>query len=199
MKSSISNKIFSSLKATWVNVSYQIMIYQRLQYNPIHRNKIIGFCCLRTGYLSEIYGSVTIWFWKRSFYLTIKISDSSLWCSGIIIICVQVILYFRPNIPNGSSNFNHTSNNVSSHSPIFINGQFGSDQTSLVPIAGNNFTVICDKVFTQDDLIRVTFFTPKSFIGWGWVGLVPASIVHGNESLNWHHSYAHFKIEGELN
>ena len=102
-------------------------------------------------------------------------------------------------IPNGSSNFNHTINNVSSHSQIFINGQFGSDQTSLVPIVGNNFTVICDKVFTQDDLIRVTFFTPKSFIGWGWVGLVPASIVHGNESLNWHHSYAHFKIEGELN
>ena len=175
------------------------MSYQRLQQHHSHRNKIIGFCCIRTGYLSEIYGPVIIWFWKGSFYLTIKISDSSLWCSGIIIICVQVILYFRPNIPNGSSNFNHTSNNVSSHSPIFINGQFGSDQTSLVPIVGNNFTVICDKVFTQDDLIRVTFFTPKSFIGWGWVGLVPASIVHGNESLNWHHSYAHFKIEGELN
>ena len=36
--------------------------------------------------------------------------------------------------------------------------------------------IICDKIFTQDDLIRVTYFTPKWF-------MVPASISHYNESL----------------
>ena len=179
------------------------MIYQRLEYNPVYRNKIIACCCIRTGYLSGITGPVAIWSGNKSFLFKCK-QYSTLECSGIIAICIQVVLYLRPHKPNGSSELNLTSNNLTSNnvtnnSPILINGQLGSDETALVPIFGNNFSVICDKTFTQDDLIRVTFFTPISFIGRGWVGLVPASIIHYNESLNWRRNYAYVWIDSELN
>ena len=61
----------------------------------------------------------------------------------------------------------------------------------------NNFTVICDKSFKEDDLIMATYLTPESFNGRGWIGLVPASISHYNESNNWRHAYAHIRFDGE--
>ena len=120
---------------------------------------------------------------------------SNLWYSGLIAICLQIVFFLRPLRTNGPSKSNITSN-VSTNDSFWINGQLTSDKEELIPIIGNNFTVICDKIFTQDDLITATYSTPKWFIGRGWVGLVPASIAHYNESLNWRKSYASFRIDG---
>lgn len=69
--------------------------------------------------------------------------------------------------------------------------------TSLNITFKNNFTVICDKSFKEDDLIMATYLTPESFNGRGWIGIVPAAIVHYNESINWRHAYAHIRFDGE--
>ena len=61
----------------------------------------------------------------------------------------------------------------------------------------SNFTVMCDKKFNEDDVIMVSYLTPESFTGQGWVGLVPAGIRHYNESINWRHNYAWFWFHGE--
>ena len=66
---------------------------------------------------------------------------SNLWYSGLIAICWQIVFFLRPLVSNGPSKSNITSN-VSTNDSFWINGQLTSDKEELIPIIGNNFTVI---------------------------------------------------------
>ena len=138
--------------------------------------------------------------------------------SGFVLIFLQIVVFFR-------SHMNHTFSNLDlsdylndgdfvlpdqilfAEKPVALpqsknisNSEIKNElfsSTSLNITLTNNFTVICDKSFKEDDLIMATYWTRESFDGIGWIGLVPADIVHYNESINWRHSYAHFRIDGK--
>ena len=61
-----------------------------------------------------------------------------------------------------------------------------------------DFWIDCKDNFTQDEIIEFSYFTPKVFGREirAYVGLIPAGIPHGNQTLNAQHKYACREIFG---
>ena len=57
-----------------------------------------------------------------------------------------------------------------------------------------DFWVNCNSNFSNEDFIEFSYFTPKSLTGRAYVGLVPAEIPHGNQTLNSERKYACYEI-----
>ena len=62
-----------------------------------------------------------------------------------------------------------------------------------------DFWVNCNSNFSNEDFIEFSYFTPKSLTGRAYVGLVPAEIPHGNQTLNAEKKYACREIYGKDN
>ena len=86
---------------------------------------------------------------------------------------------------------------------IFISPEFSShlnqayfhDHNISIDIS-NDFWIHCKENFSQEEVIEFSYFTPTSLTGRAYVGLIPAKIPHGNQTLNAEKKYACREIFG---